>query len=75
MTETCVNCRFWLVEKDDASWGQCRRNAPSPFAWIDPDIVHQYQDRELNPCCFTDWPGVSYEDWCGQHEILEEPSE
>jgi len=57
-TNFCDNCLYWVNSTDKLVTGECRRNAPSPK-------TGWYESY---------WPMTCYDDWCGEHEPMLEPT-
>lgn len=58
----CETCRFWVrgfdIDGEKLSFGECRKNPPTPIPWIDP--------VEGGKSWHSVWPETEGTDFCFQ---------
>lgn len=57
--DICKTCAYFdPLGPDDAMYGLCRRNAPSPLSLVE----------EADPYIRATWPKVGETEWCGDYK-------
>jgi hypothetical protein len=62
--QVCLRCRYFSNDVSDPTYGQCRRNAPTP-------VLGRDDDNSPVPARHVWWPIVYIEDYCGEWQAWE----
>lgn len=71
----CVKCKYWL--KQSVASGECRRRAPQVVAYTESKTEGEHGDYRETVDSYTrsEWPTTLAEEWCGEHEPLNDQAE
>lgn len=64
----CRDCKFWLIERPEYTFGFCRRFPPQPHRHVSAKPAQWREGIEVTiqdisrPC----WVQTEQDDWCGE---------